>query len=774
MSVTIPAHFPDWLTRWVIGHFPVGNPDSIRAAADAWARSAERLKVTLQHLERLARDVPAAIEGEAADAIQRQLKAQIANTRNQIEFADGMATLLYDAANSIELEQYIVIGIGAVLLANLLIDAAVPMKAASDRIAADVAATAARRDTLSFMFQRIAAFAGRYPHMTLAIRATIMGAVSMGGVVAGAQYAQIVQGRGKPGRRTSMDRGQVWVAAVAGGGGGLAGSLATRAVLRAFTRTGANAATQVGRRTGRAVAVVLASATGGAAGGAAGAVIMSALTHTKLKLAQMMLMGATSGAVSGFGAAVRATRGMSAARPPEATVPEIGGTRGSHNDGPPVRSTPDSARPHGSADTPRPPHEETIPETVGSQDNGRHDGPPVRSTSDSAMPHGSADPPRPPHEETIPEIGGSRDDGSRDGLPVRETTDGSATRHHKETIDEIGKLYEEQFRKLDEGGTSPHSDTDPPPPGTKQPPPASPTSPGSKSESGHGLPSWDWNRGLELLVEGGYGTAPTESVATPRSSSSTGGPGTAQFHSGRPESPQMGLAGTVLTAEGQPNATPGSVLTMSANSHVETNTHVASAKDLGGTGGGNGPGVMAGSPVAHGDSPTGGGAGPGSSKSGHGPGELPPDSDEAILLDLDFFDYELVPNEPVTPGGNSPTATPHVAGTTSVEPGPGSGSGSPPSPTPTEAKSSTAHAGATPGPGGAPTTPAPPPGANTPHASPQSGQANAPQPQTTPQAGQGNTPQPQTTPHAAQSNTPQPQTTPHAAQSNTPQPQTTP
>lgn len=74
MSVTIPPEWPDWLTR---GHFPVGDPDAIRASAD-WARSAEHLTRTLHHLERLARDVAGAIQGEAGDAIGGQLETQIA------------------------------------------------------------------------------------------------------------------------------------------------------------------------------------------------------------------------------------------------------------------------------------------------------------------------------------------------------------------------------------------------------------------------------------------------------------------------------------------------------------------------------------------------------------------------------------------------------------------------------------------------------------------------------------------------------------------------
>ncbi|MET8877515.1 hypothetical protein ABZW16_36795, partial [Nocardia sp. NPDC004604] len=771
MSITIPPHFPDWLTRWVIGHFPVGNPDAMRAAADAWARSAERLTITLRDLERLARDVPAAIQGEAGEAIQGELKTQIANTRNQREFANGMATLLYDSANAIELEQYIVIGIGAVLLANLLIDTAVPMKAASDRIAADVAATAARRDTLTFIFQRAAAFMERFPHMALAIRATIMGAVSMGGVVAGAQYAQIVQGHGKPGRRTSMDWGQVWVAAAAGGAGGLAGSVATRAVLSTLTRT-----------TGRGVAIMLASATGGAAGGAAGAVTMSALTNTKLtgrNLVEMVMMGMGGGLIGGLTAAMRATRAMSVVRPPENTVPDIGRSRSSGNDSLPIRPEPDRTSPHTNADTPRP-HQETIPKASEPRNDSWRNSLPIRPEPDQTSPHTNADTPR-PHQETIPKISEPRNDSSRDSLPIRPEPD--QTPHtggdghidrpsHEEMaaeIDEIGKSYDEAFSKLDEGGTPPPSDPNQPQSGTPQAPPASPTSPGSTSEASHGWSSWD--DALRALTEGSFEDAPADPMAAPGSSSSTDLPGTAQFHSGRPDSPQMSLAGTVLAAEGQPSATPGSVLTMSADTHAENTPYVAPVKDLGGAGGGNGPGVTAGPPVSHGDSPTRGGPGSQPPATGKGPGQLPPDPDEAILLDLDFFDYELAPNDPVTPAGNSPTATPHAAGTTPVEPGLGSESGPTPSRTPTEAKSPTAQAEAKPGPVGATAAPAPTPVTNAPHANQQAGQANTPQPHATPQT---DTPQPQATLQAAQANPPQPHATPQAAQTNPPQPHATP
>ncbi|WP_433622914.1 MFS transporter [Nocardia sp. CA-120079] len=756
MSVTIPPDFPDWLTRWVIGHFPVGKPKDIRAAADAWARSAERLKVTLAHLERLARDVPAAIQGEAGEAIQKQLKTEIANTRNQIEFADGMATLLYDSANAIELEQYIVIGIAAVLLANLLIDTAVPMKAASDRIAADVAATAARRDTLAFMFQRIAAFMQRFPGMGLAIRATIMGAASMGGVVAGAQYAQILQGHGKPGRRTSMDWSQVWVAATASGAGGLAGALATRAVLPALTRVAANAATPAGRTTGRVVAVVLASATGGAAGGAGAAVVVAELTDTELtgrNLAEMVMMGVGSGVVAGVSAAVRATRAMNAAELPEGTGPELGRSGSdSSRDGLAVRSAPELARPHSSTDTPR------------------------------------------AHEETSPAIGGSRNDSSQDVLSVRsepESTDQHAVgdgdapwQRPEETIDKIGEPYEEAFERLDKGGPS---DPNQPPPDAPHGTPASPTSPGSTPEAGHGWSSWDDalraltddalqghtersfgaapadpmatpGRLQGLLTEGTFAGAPADRTATPGSLLSTGHPGTAQFS--RPDAAPMNLAGDVRAADSQ----PGSVLTMSADTHAENVPHVASAKDLGGTGGGNGPDVTAGSLGSQGNSPTGGGPGSRPPVTGKGPGQLSPDPD---LLNLDFFDFESAPNEPVAAADNSPTATSRATGTAPVEPGLGSESGPTPSPAPMETKSPTAQAGATPGPGVAPATPTATPAANAPHANPpQHPNATPPQqPHATPQGSPRQ--QPHVNPQAAQANTPQPHA---AAQANTPQP----
>ncbi|MEV2218263.1 hypothetical protein AB0E01_00095 [Nocardia vinacea] len=580
----------------------------------------------------------------------------------------------------------------SVIVYNAAINAA---HAISDRIAADVAATAARRETLTFLFQRIAAFMERFPTAGLAIHATIMGAVSMGGVVAGAQYAQIVQGHGKRGRRTSMGWGQVWVAAAAAGGAGLGGAMATRAMLPMLTPIGANATTQLGRSTGRAVAVVLASATGGAAGGAAGAVAMSALTHSKLNLAEMMLMGAGSGAVGGFGAAMRATRAMGTVRPPEQTATEVGRSLGGRNDSwrdrLPVRE-PSWNRPHSNADTAR------------------------------------------PSGETIPEIDGRRPDSPRDGLPERPAPDWARPRtaedghapwqSPKETIDEIGKSLEGEFSKLDKkGGTPPRSDPDQPPSGTPQSPPASPTSPGGTPEPSHG---WDPDRALQELIKGNYRDAPHEPMVIPASPSSTNLPGTAQFQSSRPDYPQMGLVGPVLAADGQPNATP--VMTMSANPHAENNTHFGTAKDLGGTGGGNGPSVTAGPPAAHGGSPSGGGPGPHSHTPGRGPGEPPPDPDEASIMHLDF-EPEPVGNEPATPAGTSLAAT-HTAGATPVEPMPGNGPGSA-TPTSAEANSPTAQPGPAAGPSGAPAQPTPAPAASPPANAPAP-QAKTPTPHATP------------------------------------------
>ncbi|MGY4098711.1 WXG100-like domain-containing protein [Nocardia sp. R16R-3T] len=770
MSVPIPAHFPDWLTRWVIGHFPVGDPDHIRAVADAWARSAEHLTVTLRELEELLPEVAAAIQGETGEAIHKQLKIEITNTGNQRDFANAVATLLYDSANAIELEQYIVIGIAAVLLANLLIDIAAPAKAIGDRIAADAAATTARRETLTFLFQRIAAFLERFPGAGLAIRAAIMGAVSMGGVVSGAQYAQILQGHGKPGRRTDMDWGQVWVAAAAGFAGGLAGSMATRAVLPALTRIGANATAPAARATGRAVAIMLASATGGAAGGAAGAATMSALTHSKLDLAQMILMGAGSGVVAGFGAAIRATRAIGAARPPEQTVPDINLSSNIHNDGLTVRPAPE-ATPHVSADTPRP-HQETIPET-----SGFHDGLPNQPTSAAAHqptpPSTTSGTPTPPAPPSGASSGKPSPPAPTSGTPSSPTTthtagEGQAFRPHEKLIAEINEIGDGVLRDLgrgEDGGTPPSSPPPEAPPGT---PKSSPGSPGKSSEASHGWRSWD--DALRQLTEqgsGSFGPAPHETIATPGTSSATNHPGTAQYHRGRPDPTQMNLGGTITAAEGQPSATtPGSVLTMSPKPHTEhNNTHVGTVKELGEPG--NGAAGTAGPPVTHGDSPSGGGPGSQSRPTAHGPGELPPEPDDSSIVHLDFFDYERVTGEPATPTNSSPAATPHEASATPVEPMPSNEPASTP-PLSTETNSPTAQVGATPDTGGAPApAPAASPQANAPllpatpaqqpHASPQAAQANPPQPHATPQA---NPPQPLANQQGAQANSPQP---PHAA-----------
>ncbi|MEV4128535.1 alpha/beta hydrolase [Nocardia sp. NPDC049707] len=135
----------------------------------------------------------------------------------------------------------------------------------------------------------------------------------------------------------------------------------------------------------------------------------------------------------------------------------------------------------------------------------------------------------------------------------RTTHDGHALRPHEETIaeiEEIGRaIFHELGRPDDNSGTQLLTDATQPT-----------TAPGNAPEPSYGWSAWD--EALEQLTQGTYTPAPTDPITTPASPSSTDRPGTAEFHSRRPDTQQPGLAGTI-PAEGQPHTTRQSVLTTS-------------------------------------------------------------------------------------------------------------------------------------------------------------------------------------------------------------------
>ncbi|MFE7745321.1 LuxR C-terminal-related transcriptional regulator, partial [Nocardia sp. NPDC057455] len=298
--VQIPDYFPQWLTDLVLGHFPEGDPEAMRRSADTWSDAANGLVVVLRQLQPTVEQLEKAVEGETGTEIQKQYRKIIDQIQAQIEFNNAMARQLYDNATAIEYQQYVLIGIAGALLAQVIIDMAMPppgsiVKAIADRAEARAGMELAKRDLVLTMLTRAARFVTEHPRLVLASKGVFLGTAIGGGVPYLAQRVQIAQGH-----RKAVDWQQVKIGAAAGAVGGLVGVEVGRRVAPAAMRVG-----------GRVLGTVAAGGVGGMAGGLAGGLTAFALTEGEMRgkdLATMVWTGFGSGLVGSLGASVRAAR----------------------------------------------------------------------------------------------------------------------------------------------------------------------------------------------------------------------------------------------------------------------------------------------------------------------------------------------------------------------------------------------------------------------------------------------------------------------------------
>ncbi|NKY28151.1 amidase family protein [Nocardia gamkensis] len=298
--VQIPDYFPDWLTAMVLGHFPEGDPEAMRRSADTWSDAANGLVLVLHRLQPVVEQLEKAVEGETGTEVQKQYRKIIDQIRAQIEFNNAMARQLYDNATAIEYQQYVLIGIAGALLAQVIIDMAMPppgsiVKAIADRAEARAGMELAQRDLVLTMLTRAARFVSEHPRLVLASKGVFFGTAIGGGVPYVAQRVQIAQGH-----RKAVDWQQVRIGAAAGAVGGLVGVEVGRRVAPAAMRAG-----------GRVLGTVAAGGVGGMAGGLAGGLTAFALTKGELRgkdLATMVWTGFGTGLVGSLGASVRAAR----------------------------------------------------------------------------------------------------------------------------------------------------------------------------------------------------------------------------------------------------------------------------------------------------------------------------------------------------------------------------------------------------------------------------------------------------------------------------------
>ncbi|MEU7766794.1 MFS transporter [Nocardia sp. NPDC049190] len=678
MSGTVLPGVPEEITRWIIGHAPVGNPAAMRGIADALVRSADQLTSTLRRLEEtVERDAASAIEGATGTAMRDALGQRIDHGYAQVEALRALAKLMHEAANAIELEQYTVRAIGIALL--LTIACSVGTQTVTARLDADIAANQARRRTLTWLLQRATTFREAFPMLAPAVSGVLMGSISMGGATAAAQYAQILHGDRKPGRVTEMDWGKVCVAAAAGGVGGATGGILAPKLMPWLHRL----TTTAGLPMPTALAVLSTGAISGAAGGLTGGLTALTLTDSDINgrnLAEMALMGIGGGVVGGLGAAVHAARGASvthtpttgepAPRPSAEAVAPLGGSG---------HATGDSGRPGSASASP------------GDGGSGLAAGDSGRSRSESAPP-GEAGPapgsgdghtPKPELSPEMTQLGReiagevARNPRLDDYAPdARAGALRFAAEHAADAPAGLGRFREISLSRWQQladaeahqmlaglhGGTNT-------PPGTT-PPPITPPPPGpTPSAPGHG-PGWPaWNKVFEQFRTGALGTdSPVPTTATPGLAGTTAmPPPAASSGNNEPAAAQMALAGNVIhlgaVAGVEAGPAAGPALLPGPTMHAEAppagtgspETHVAAARDLGRSG--SGSVVTAHPAAAHGDSPPPAGPGPRGPARGGGLGELPPHNDTPFLLDLGFFDNSLPPS-PETPGARSSLTSP--------------------------------------------------------------------------------------------------------------------
>ncbi|WP_459548098.1 amidase family protein [Nocardia sp. X0981] len=306
-----PAGFPQWLQLMITGPMPNGAPEAIRRCADAWAESARRLEETAVRLEQLKAGAAAqSISGATGDAIRAQLDSQLEDTRTQVEFHDQVAKFLYEAANQIELAQYLVYGTAVALLIQLAVDVAMANapKAAYDRMQAKIAMQLTARDLLRNLWQLLRHFALGQSRLALAVRSTFLGASINGATYLAAQYKQF-----REGNRAEIDWQGVGIATAAGAAGGLAGAEVARVVAPAVSRAAAGAASAQARITRHIAGVVVAGGAAGAVGGLAGGLVAWQLSDGPLRksdLMTMVLTGVGAGIVGAAGGTLRVVRAL--------------------------------------------------------------------------------------------------------------------------------------------------------------------------------------------------------------------------------------------------------------------------------------------------------------------------------------------------------------------------------------------------------------------------------------------------------------------------------
>lgn len=312
--VALPEGFPLGACEAVLGPFPRGNPEALRAGGDAWERAARRCRSEAEELADVASSVPQCLSGDTAVEAQRVLDGSADRKRDLAVFCESKAVECRETANTIELGQFTWIVMGSALVVELLASLAMPVGGMAAAAGARAAARKGWQLAWAQLIESVIALCARLSASRAALvgQGIVVGGVFAGGVTWGGQVWQ--QHRGD---RDTIDWETVTVSGAGGAAGGVgAGVLYTRPVAGALARLQA-----AGTRGANAVAMLLAGGAAGVAGGATGtlggAVAASAYSgDLAMPDGSEFYLGAVSGALEGLLSGGVHTLGHSATPPP--------------------------------------------------------------------------------------------------------------------------------------------------------------------------------------------------------------------------------------------------------------------------------------------------------------------------------------------------------------------------------------------------------------------------------------------------------------------------
>ncbi|WP_157129365.1 WXG100-like domain-containing protein, partial [Nocardia amamiensis] len=320
MTLRLPDWLPPAVVMCVAGHFPLGDEDAERRAADAWSDKAEWCRGQAEYHEAKAKP-PEGSHGDTVTAIADKHRRTAERFRKQAADCDSLARQAYEGANATELQKMVIISMAVILAIQLarcalMFAAGGPIQAAIAQMATRTAAQRAWMRFVAFLSGRGAELAAERGSMVLLRNGVMIGVALGGGTQAGAQAIQVAKGD-----REQMDWKSVGVATAAGAVGGFLGMGFGLWAGPKVATIGANASSTAGRVALQLAGTTMVGAGAGAVGALGGTAVSLALSDQPFSR-KAFTEGLIPGIGSGFiGAAGFAAQGMRSRAPlPDTTA----------------------------------------------------------------------------------------------------------------------------------------------------------------------------------------------------------------------------------------------------------------------------------------------------------------------------------------------------------------------------------------------------------------------------------------------------------------------